>query len=93
MLIGSCYIELRLFTPQSLKEKRHIIKSIMDRIKNKYNVSIAEVELNDKWQMAGIGIACVSNDSKIIDSTFNSIIEFLDGDTRFDITTIDIETL
>jgi uncharacterized protein YlxP (DUF503 family) len=93
MIIGSAVIRLRLFTPESLKEKRHIIKSIISKIRGTFNVSIAEISLNDKWQMAEIGMACVSNDSKVVDSTFNSIINFIEKDSRVEIVDISIELL
>jgi uncharacterized protein YlxP (DUF503 family) len=63
MVIGVCRIVLMMDEVFSLKEKRHIIKSIIERLKSRFNVSVAEVELNDKWKNAVIGIACVSNDA------------------------------
>jgi uncharacterized protein YlxP (DUF503 family) len=50
MIVGLLTLELYLFEAQSLKEKRIIIKSLKDRIKNKFNVSVAEVDANDLWQ-------------------------------------------
>lgn len=93
MIIGSARITLRLFSPESLKEKRHIIKSLINKIKTSYNVSVAEISLNDKWQAAELGISCISNDSKFIDKTFNSIINLIEGDCRVEIINIQIEML
>lgn len=93
MIIGSARITIRLFSPESLKEKRHILKNVINKIKTNHNVSVAEVSLNDKWQMAELGLACVSNDSKFVDTTFNSIINLIEGDCRVEIIKVDIEML
>lgn len=79
MHIGVCTIQLRLFENCSLKEKRRVITSIKDRVKSRFNVSIAEVDSLDKWQLATIGIACVSNDSRVANSILSSVVRFIDG--------------
>ncbi len=79
MFIGVLRLELFIQASQSLKEKRFIVKSVKDRIRNKFNVSIAEVDHLDKWQLAGLGIALVTNERRLIDSSFEEIrksIEF-----------------
>jgi hypothetical protein len=73
MIVGLLTLELHLPESNSLKSKRIIIKSLKDRIKNKFNVSIAEVDANDLWQRSVLGAACVANDTKIINQTLNSI--------------------
>lgn len=85
MVVGICNIELVMFENHSLKEKRHLIKSIIDKIKHRYNVSIAEVGEQDKWQKSEIGIACVSNDRKYVDGVLQKIINYIDRDGRFDL--------
>ncbi|KRQ88003.1 hypothetical protein ABG79_00168 [Caloramator mitchellensis] len=92
MIVGTAIIRLRLFTPHTLKEKRQIIKSLISKI-GKYNVSIAEIGENDKWQLSEIGIAAVSNDKKTIDAIFNSIFEQIDEDERVEIIDIVKEML
>ena len=66
----------------SLKEKRHIVKSLVERLKSRFNVSAAEVELNDKWKNAVIGAACVSNDAGHADSMLASVVNFVENDGR-----------
>jgi uncharacterized protein len=88
MNVGICKIKLRLPDNLSLKGKRQVVKSVTARLKNKFNVSVAEVEDNDLWQLATIGIGFVSNDqrftnevlSKAVDMVVNSHgdFEFLD---------------
>lgn len=66
-------MELHLYEADSLKSKRFIIKSLKERIKNKFNVSIAEVDGHDLWQRSVLGAACVANETKVINETFHSI--------------------
>lgn len=93
MIIGSAQIELLLGDPKSLKEKRAIVKSVINRIRTKFNVSIAEVGSNDKWQYAILGICCVSNKSSHANSMISSVINHIEKDGRVVVNNIDIEIL
>ncbi len=93
MVVGILTVELCLGDIFSLKEKRQIVKSIIDRIKNRYNVSIAEVEKQDVKRWAVIGIACVSNSNQLVDRQLNLILDFLEADGRFAIEEICKEIL
>jgi uncharacterized protein YlxP (DUF503 family) len=77
MVVGLCTIDLYLPGVGSLKGKRQVILSLKDRIQSKFNVSIAEVDANDLWQRAVLGVACVSNDgrhvNKVLDSVLNAV--------------------
>jgi uncharacterized protein YlxP (DUF503 family) len=75
-----CYFEIKLDLPfsQSLKEKRGTVKSIIARISNKFNVSIAEIDMNDIWKSALLGVSIVSNDGKVFDGVITTIIHFLE---------------
>ncbi len=79
MHIGICTLQLRLLESHSLKEKRRIIKSVKDRIRNKFNVSIAEIDAQDKWQWATLGVACVSNDARFANSVLSKIVDFINN--------------
>ncbi len=74
MIVGILKLDLKILNSFSLKEKRKIIKSLIDRIKNKFNVSCAEVGVLDNHRRALIGISIVSNSKKIIDSQISSIL-------------------
>lgn len=91
VLVGVCSMKLIIQESNSLKEKRHILKSIIERLKSRFNVSVAETGLNDKWQSAEIGIAFVSNDRIHIDKTINSIIDFVENDYRVEVVDCSIE--
>lgn len=75
-----CYLEIKVDLPysQNLKEKRGIIKSIISRSSKKFNISIAEIDLNDFWQSALLGIALVSNDGKTFDNVIKNLVNFLE---------------
>ena len=93
MIIGRCLIRLRLFSPNSLKEKRRILKSLIERLKSRYNISIAEVGENDSWQIAEIGIAVVANKAVFADEVINKIVHFIDNFDSVEISDIDIEMI
>jgi len=78
MIVGVCKVELYIPEANSLKAKRKVIKSLKDRVRKKFNVSIAEVELQNLWQRAILGVATVSNDKKQIDATFSKVIFFME---------------
>lgn len=82
MVIGVCKIELSIDEVFSLKEKRHIVKSIIERLKSRFNASVAEVDLNDKWKNCVIGITCVSNETRHVDSMMANMVNFVENDGR-----------
>lgn len=93
MIIGSCRVKLMIYESNSLKDKRQIIKSIIERLKSRFNISIAEVDLNDSWKTSIIGFACVSNDTNHANQILSNVIKFIDGDNRVEIIGEEIEIL
>ena len=79
MHVGVCTLHLRLQESHSLKEKRRTVKSIKDRIRGKYNVSVAEIAALDKWQWATLGVACVSNDIRFTNRVLSNVVDFVRG--------------
>ncbi len=77
MNVGVCKIRLRLPENQSLKGKRQVLKSIETRIRNKFNVSVAEVEDQDLWQLMTIGVGCVSNSSQHANEVLSHVVNFI----------------
>ena len=84
--------KLHLHGIDSLKEKRSIVKSIIGRLKSRFNISIAEVDHQDNKTGAVIGIAIVSNDTRFINQQFDKIISFMQKDGRFYLGQIERET-
>lgn len=85
MIVGTCEIELIIYEANSLKEKRHVIKSIIERIKSRFNASAAEIDYNDLWNRSVIGVAVVSNKKSLCESMLLKIIDFIDNDNRVEI--------
>ena len=73
MIVGLLTLDLHIPEANSLKSKRMVIKSIIERIKNKFNVSVAEVDANNLWQRSVLGIAMVANETQIINKVFEKI--------------------
>lgn len=78
MHIGVCIIDLSIAGSHSLKEKRRIIKSIKDRVRNKFNVSIAEIDNLDRHQLGTFGIVCISNDNKHVNRVLSKVVDLVD---------------
>ena len=79
MNIGVCLIKLQLPENDNLKGKRHVVKSISDRVRNRFNVSIAEVADNHLWQIISLGISCTSNDSRHVNEMLSKVVEYIDN--------------
>ena len=77
MNVGILKIKLRLPDNLSLKGKRQVVKALISRLKNKFNVSVAEVEDNDLWQLATIGVSFVSNDKRFTNEVLSKAAEFV----------------
>lgn len=93
MIIGALTVELQLGDANSLKEKRRILKSLIERIKNRFNVSVAEVAEHDLWQRATIGISIVSCDQTFVHKVFAAVIKFIDAQGTVLITNYQTEIL
>ncbi len=83
MIVGVMTAHLSLPGITSLKGKRSIVKSLIGRLKSRFNISIAEVDHQDIKTNAVIGIAIICNESRFIDEQFDSIINFMRNDGRF----------
>ena len=91
MHVGICRLTLRLPLVSSLKEKRQIARSLSDRIRNRFNVAVAEVADTDLRQRLTLGVCCVSNDRAHADAMLSSLINFIE-ETRTDAELVDIQT-
>jgi len=94
MNVGVCKINLRLPENSSLKGKRQVLKSITARVRNKFNVSVAEIDNHDRWQLATIGICCVSNDNRFTNEVLSRVVDFvINGHFEVEILDYEIEIL
>ena len=88
MVVGVRSWELALAGCQSLKDKRRIVKSLKDRLHDRFNVSAAEVDRQDVHTAAVIGIAIVSGDSNFLEQCLDTVVNFIHNDGRFYVTDI-----
>lgn len=93
MIIGICIIELHIPASRSLKHKRQVIKSLKDRIRLNFNISVAEIDSLNLWQKATLGLAAVNNDKKYIDAMFDKIILLLKDNRAVSIINYSVEIL
>ena len=78
MVIGVLNIDLSVPGNNSLKGKRYVLKSLKDKIRGKFNVSVAEVGNKDLWQRANLGIAVVSDDRRQANKILSKVIELIE---------------
>ena len=90
MNVGVCKIELRLPENLSLKGKRQVLKSITSRVENKFNVAIAEVDNQDLWQLATLGVCCVSSSGRYTNEVLSKVVDFIIG-SRFEVEILNYE--
>ncbi|MAS34207.1 MAG: hypothetical protein CL610_09375 [Anaerolineaceae bacterium] len=78
MIIGALELDLYLPEVRSLKEKRSVLKSLLARLRNTFNVAAAEVDKQDVWQSAVIGVATVTNSTRHADQIMNNAIHWIE---------------
>jgi uncharacterized protein YlxP (DUF503 family) len=92
MIVGVMTAHLSLHGVTSLKGKRSIVKSLIGRLKSRFNISISEVDHQDSKSVAVLGIAIVSNEAGFIDKQFDTILDFMRNDGRFYLARVERET-
>ena len=80
MRVGALKIQLEITDSNSLKDKRMVLKSLKERIRNRFNIAISEVDNHDKWQRATLGISSVSREKQFIEMMFNKIIHYIENE-------------
>ena len=90
MNIGALVVRLRMPENHSLKDKRKTVKSIIAQVRNKFNVSIAELDDHDLWQVATLGITCVSNDGRHSNEVLSHVVDYIER-IRSDAEVLDYE--
>ena len=93
MIVGILSLQVSVFDAMTLKDKRRVIKSLKDRISNKYNVSIAEVAHNDSIRTAILGIVMVANESRFVNSSLSEIVNFVQKIPQLTLVDYNIEAL
>ncbi len=93
MVVASLRIDLVIPGSASLKDKRHAVRSLRDRIRSRFNVSVAEVDHQDLWQRAALGIAVVSGDGQIVREVLDNVRRLIEQDVRVSVLDAHIEII
>ena len=93
MHIGTLTIVLYLHDTESLKDKRQILKSLIETTRQKFNISIAEVDDLDRWRRATIGVACVANDAQYVNRVLDKVVDTLESNPAVEVGEVALEML
>lgn len=93
MRVGLLTLELHFGEAVSLKDKRRVVKSLMARLRAKFNVAVAEVGQQNSWQRATLGVVTVSNDTFHIDRSLAAVVRYVEADRTFDLIGIESEVI
>src|SRR5215467_8474277 len=83
MVIGVCRVTLHLPASHSLKDKRQVVRSLLARLRNRFDLAVAEVDDQDRWQIATLGLVCVSSSAAVADEVLTQAQEYIEN-TRLD---------
>ena len=93
MVIGLLTLKLHFPEAQSLKDKRFVLRSLLDRMRNRFNVSAAEVDDQDLWQSAVVAVAHVNTDRGHADSTLSSVLQMVESESSLQVVDVQTEIL
>jgi uncharacterized protein YlxP (DUF503 family) len=93
VIVGLCTIELFLADSQSLKDKRQVLSSLKDRLRQRFNVTVAEVEAQDLWQKAVLAFACVANDGRHVNQVLDQALNLVKSNPVVEIVQSRVELL
>jgi uncharacterized protein len=82
MILGTAQLSIQIPEAHSLKDRRRVVKSIVERVRARFDVAIAEIDDQQYWQSARIGLVAVSNSSKQVDEVVQQVIGFVEQNLR-----------
>ncbi len=91
MSVGACQFDFFINDSFSLKDRRRVVSSLKERLRNRFNVSVIEISNNFQWRKSSLGISCVGNDERSVESLLQQVVQFVEGDDRLEITDLTIE--
>ncbi len=91
MIVGAAVVEIHVHGSQSLKQKRGVVRSITQRVRNRFNISVSEVGGQGTWQLAVLGLATVGNDARIVRRVLERACEFIEDLHLAEVLSSDIE--
>ena len=93
IIVGLCTIELFIAGSQSLKDKRRVLLSLKDQLRQKFNLSVAEIGDQDLWQKAVLALACVANDGRHVNKVLDQALNLVGSHTEVEIVQSRVELL
>ncbi|MBI2503110.1 MAG: DUF503 domain-containing protein [Candidatus Latescibacteria bacterium] len=87
----TCQAQIFLSESRSLKDKRQVVKSLKDRIRNRFNVAVAEVEYQELWQRSTLGLAAISTEGNHANEVLDQVIRFIEQDPRIQLLDYELE--
>ncbi len=93
MVVGVLTMELFMAEASSLKSKRRILKSLLDKMKSRFNVAVAEVGDQDRWQHSTVGVTCVTNDAAHAHRMMSMVVKFVENMGTVEILRVQTELL
>lgn len=93
VVVGLCTVELFIADSQSLKDKRQVLLSMKDRLQQKFNLSVAEVDGQDLWQKAVLAFACVANDGRYVNQVLDQALNLIRSNSAIEIVQSRVELL
>ena len=93
MIVGAAVVEIHVHGSQSLKQKRGVVRSIAQRVRNQFNVSVAEIGGQDTWQRAVIGIAATGSDRRYVRGLLEKALAFVEDTHLAEVVGSDIDML
>lgn len=93
MTVGVCTVELYISESRSLKDKRQVLQSLKSRLQGKFNLSVAEVDGQDLWQKAVLGLACVANERGHVNQVLDQALNMIRSVPSVEIVRTDLELL
>src|SRR5258706_16246764 len=93
MIVGACVVELHIEGSQSLKAKRGVIRSIVRRVRNEFNLAVSEIGGQDTWQYAALGLAAAGMDAATVRSVLERAAEFIENLHLARVLSADIEVV
>jgi uncharacterized protein len=78
MVVAMAYLLIEIPESHSLKEKRSTVRPIIKRVQSRFNVSIAEIDNLENWQLAGVSIVCVSNSRRHAEEMLQNVVSFVE---------------
>lgn len=91
MIVGTCEVTFRAEWVTSLKEKRMVVKSLVEKTRHKFNASVAEVDRQEEHKTIVIGFACVTNERRHADSMIQHILDFMEKNTEAELLSAEYE--